>query len=321
MKTKALEIIVITLFVVSTSVIAQIKINSTTGYIGIGTSSPQNNVDIYNNVRFFSSSTSGIMLSYNGTSPIFVPLTNNTGYLGYYQWWYNANITNIYYVNLSKISDARLKENISELSGSNSLEKIKKIKCIKFDYKPGFLNSTKDSLNKCNSSYSVKNQLGFLGQQLDSIVPEAVTFDSLRQVFGVKYDNLVPLVIAAIKQQQQQIDSLKKLINKKGTVSMTSSSIQTNVTITESDVPALYQNAPNPFSQKTVIGYYLPETVQNATIYVYDMNGGQIKSIPIFSKGAGNVTINGNELRPGMYLYTLIANRQEIATKRMILTQ
>jgi len=319
MKTKALEIIVITLFVVSTSVIAQIKINSTTGYIGIGTSSPQNNVDIYNNVRFFSSSTSGIMLSYNGTSPIFVPLTNNTGYLGYYQWWYNANITNIYYVNLSKISDARLKENISELSGSNSLEKIKKIKCIKFDYKPGFLNSTKDSLNKCNSSYSVKNQLGFLGQQLDSIVPEAVTFDSLRQVFGVKYDNLVPLVIAAIKQQQQQIDSLKKLINKKGTVSMTSSSIQTNVT--ESDVPALYQNAPNPFSQKTVIGYYLPETVQNATIYVYDMNGGQIKSIPIFSKGAGNVTINGNELRPGMYLYTLIANRQEIATKRMILTQ
>ncbi len=51
------------------------------------------------------------------------------------------------------------------------------------------------------------------------------------------------------------------------------------------------------------------------------MNGLQIKRIQIAQKGMGSVNINASELRPGMYLYTLIADGKEIATKRMILTE
>ncbi len=85
--------------------------------------------------------------------------------------------------------------------------------------------------------------------------------------------------------------------------------------------PVLNQNVPNPFNSATTIGFYLPNTVTNANIYVYDMNGIQLKSYPITEKGKGNVIIQGSELNAGMYLYTLITDGKVIDTKRMILTK
>jgi hypothetical protein len=89
----------------------------------------------------------------------------------------------------------------------------------------------------------------------------------------------------------------------------------------QEEAPSLDQNFPNPFNQSTQIGYYLPEATRTANLYIYNMNGLQIKSIPIQNRGKGSVTINGSELRSGMYIYTLIVDGREIDTKRMILTQ
>jgi hypothetical protein len=130
--------------------------------------------------------------------------------------------------------------------------------------------------------------------------------------------------VSALNRQQSQIDSLKQLVNKKNSSTSKSAEIPTTVEspdIKTSDVATLSQNAPNPFSQSTTIGYYLPGTVQNANIYIYDMNGVQLKSYPVNAKGNGSLTINSYELHSGMYLYTLIADGKEVATKRMILTQ
>jgi hypothetical protein len=74
-------------------------------------------------------------------------------------------------------------------------------------------------------------------------------------------------------------------------------------------------------STTTAIKYYIPETVQNAIIYIYDMNGKQLKSYTISMRGNNLIIINGSEFNPGMYLYTLIADSKEIDTKRMILTE
>ena len=54
---------------------------------------------------------------------------------------------------------------------------------------------------------------------------------------------------------------------------------------------------------------------------IYDMNGIQLKTIAINQKGNGSITINGSELRPGLFFYSLIADGKEIDTKRMILTE
>ena len=65
----------------------------------------------------------------------------------------------------------------------------------------------------------------------------------------------------------------------------------------------------------------MAKTVKNASLYIYNMNGLQIKHIQITQKGKGSISINASELRPGMYLYTLIVDGIEIDTKRMILTE
>jgi len=51
------------------------------------------------------------------------------------------------------------------------------------------------------------------------------------------------------------------------------------------------------------------------------MTGLQLKEYQISNKGDGSIQINGSELKPGMYLYSLIIDKKEIDTKRMILTK
>ena len=82
----------------------------------------------------------------------------------------------------------------------------------------------------------------------------------------------------------------------------------------------LFQNAPNPFNTTTTIRYQLPLSVNQAFLNVYDMNGKQIKSFKV-NTGQGQIRFEPQALAAGMYIYTLIADGKEIATKRMILTQ
>jgi hypothetical protein len=82
----------------------------------------------------------------------------------------------------------------------------------------------------------------------------------------------------------------------------------------------LYQNTPNPFSQKTEIRYFLADEINYAMILIFDMSGKQVKQYDLTIKGDYALTIHGNELSPGMYTYSLIADNKLIDTKKMILT-
>lgn len=83
----------------------------------------------------------------------------------------------------------------------------------------------------------------------------------------------------------------------------------------------LYQNAPNPWSSETVIRYALPQGVAQAMIYIYDMQGAQLKSLPAQGRGESQVTLTARDLKAGMYLYALVADGQLIDSKQMILTK
>jgi len=51
------------------------------------------------------------------------------------------------------------------------------------------------------------------------------------------------------------------------------------------------------------------------------MQGSEIKSYTITTRGSGNITIQAQELPAGMYMYTLLVNNTIIDTKKMILTK
>jgi Uri superfamily endonuclease len=163
-----------------------------------------------------------------------------------------------------------------------------------------------------------KNKLGFIAQELEKIVPEAVLYKEEEDRYYIDYIAIIPVIVEAMKEQQVHIDKLESEIsNLKSTSKEKSTSLGTE----DGQIATLGQNIPNPFNENTQIAISLPKSVNKATLYIYNMQGVQIKSFSLNERGDTSVTIEGNSLKAGMYLYTLIANGKEVDTKKMILTK
>jgi hypothetical protein len=80
----------------------------------------------------------------------------------------------------------------------------------------------------------------------------------------------------------------------------------------------LNQNSPNPFSDNTIISYFVPETIKQAQIMVYDAMGNKLMRFDIREKGEGSVTFNASYLKKGIYMYSIVADGKLIDTKKMI---
>lgn len=83
----------------------------------------------------------------------------------------------------------------------------------------------------------------------------------------------------------------------------------------------LFQNAPNPFNTTTTIRYFIAEEVGQASLFIYNLQGEQLKSIDLIERGNGSIELNANALKAGQYFYSLIVEGQEIDTKKMIITK
>ncbi len=166
---------------------------------------------------------------------------------------------------------------------------------------------------------------GFLAQEIEKIIPEVVR-TTVNGTKAIAYTDLIAILVEGMKEQQLTIENLNEriLFLENQSQPQKSKSNSTDKAIIEANsltYPVLDQNIPNPFNTTTTIGYYLPTTISNASIYVYDMNGTQLKSYPITERGKGNVIIRGSEFVAGIYLYGLIVDGNEVDVKRMILTE
>jgi hypothetical protein len=95
-------------------------------------------------------------------------------------------------------SDKQLKDNILPIE--NALEKVKKIGGYTFDWND-------------NQDIHKGHDVGVIAQEIEAVLPEIVmTRDNGFK--AVKYEKIVALLIEAIKEQQTQIEELKKLVNK-----------------------------------------------------------------------------------------------------------
>jgi hypothetical protein len=93
-------------------------------------------------------------------------------------------------------SDIRLKENIIDLE--NGLNKVLGLKAKKFDLIDG-----------------LKNNYGFIAQDVQEVIPDAVSvFEEKEQMLAIRMDYIIPHLVKAIQEQQQQIKELQSQINK-----------------------------------------------------------------------------------------------------------
>jgi hypothetical protein len=163
-----------------------------------------------------------------------------------------------------------------------------------------------------------KNFIGFLAHDVFEILPEVVSYDKDTDIYSMNYLRIIPILVEAIKEQQTQIEVLEqKVASASSTLkgaAVTNSSI--NELSEDIEISELFQNQPNPFSVETTISYFLAESTNSASLFVYDMTGKQVKSFDLGQKGSGEVVISGGELDAGIYMYSLVVDGQIAGTKQ-----
>jgi hypothetical protein len=57
-----------------------------------------------------------------------------------------------------------------------------------------------------------KNKIGFVAQEIIEVFPGLVFHDPVSDEYSVDYVSIIPVLVEAIKEQQAQIEELRKLI-------------------------------------------------------------------------------------------------------------
>ena len=252
------------------------------------------------------------------------PIALSGAYAGYFKG--QVRITDLLdVVQATWSSDYRFKQNITELDKQKTFANVLNLNPVEYNFKQRYLDGIDSLGNSIQVEYfDEKSQLfqkkhyGLIAQEVQRLYPDLVYEDN-EGYLSIDYIGIIPLLIQSLKEQNARIEQLEKV----NTVMLGARTMQmTEITDTYSDQPAaLFQNAPNPFSQSTEIKYYLPTSVNTAFLCIYDLNGKQQKQIRLSERGDGSQIISGAEFSAGIYLYTLIADGKEIDVKRMILTE
>lgn len=257
-----------------------------------------------------------------GDYPLDVPI--NGRYAGYFNG--NVRVTGTINGVVVGNSDIRYKQNVEEISMVNSsgkqqvsvLTNITSLQPISYNYKQVYmelqgdtLKSVKKGLFDEKSSMYKKKHFGLVAQDLQKIYPDLV-YEEDNGYLAINYMELIPLLIQSIKELKAEVDQLSSPVMK----------LQSATSIDELSAShaVLYQNIPNPFTDRTEIRFSLPANTLNASICIFNLQGNMLKQLPVNSQEP-HVIINGSELSAGMYLYSLIADGKVIDTKRMILTR
>jgi hypothetical protein len=228
-------------------------------------------------------------------------------------------------------SDSTLKENIIPIS--ESLQKITKLKAVQYNYKPTILADT-DSIQFTTKKSDIIKQkrIGLLAQDVEKVFPEVVKTmpDGMK---AISYTDLIPVLIQALQEQQAIIHAqsiqIKNIENKIDICCITQEKpklksetrVQSEIQDQTKAQAELQQNKPNPFTQNTVIDMYIPQDVQQATVYVYDLKGTQILKLPVFEREQIEITIQAQQLKAGMYIYSLVTDGVLVGSKQMIVTE
>jgi len=197
------------------------------------------------------------------------------------------------------LTDNEYLKDVEELD--NSLASILKLN--------GKLFQWKDGLDKYQ--FPDGKQIGFIAQEVKEVLPEIIHVDKNGE-HSMNYTAIIPVLVEAIKEQQNQITLLQNKLDDSFLLFNDSNLILEKRT-------SFSTNYPNPFSTTTTVDYFIEKNVYKAKIVIYDTNGTTINSFNLNDRARTlQLIINKNNLSSGVYFYTLIADDIVIGTKKMI---
>ena len=173
---------------------AQIKVTST-GKVGINNTSPTYQLDVNGDFR------AGDLISQYGM------LYSTYGYsrLGDYSYMWDelyAYQGYFYYCDIY-YSDASLKTDVRNLSPAS--ERLKGLRPVSYKMK------APEKTGVEGTEKADVEQMGFIAQEMQALFPEIVVADK-NGTLGIRYTELIPVLVKAFQEQQQLIDDLTRRI-------------------------------------------------------------------------------------------------------------
>lgn len=188
------------------------------GNVGIGTKTPNNSLEIHTNSTIAKSQLylyeteddyARLRMSNLGNNGNFWDVAGKTGaapstsFLNFYYQGIGSNVLSLRGDGsavltgvLTQNSDMRLKRDIHPLN--HSLQKLQQINGYNYYWK--------------DQQKSQQLQTGLLAQEVQKVFPEMVSKDE-QGILSVNYSGLIPVLVEAVKEQQQQISELKMQVN------------------------------------------------------------------------------------------------------------
>lgn len=257
---------------------------------------------------------SGVLSGNNGGTGIYgsshLDEGFNTG--GRYAGLFHGDIKTtdaVYASAYNTLADSRLNKNSKQLE-DGTLDKLMQMSVLRYELEQFEVdngNSAK-SLGYYNDDSGIleKEHFGLSGQEIRAIYPNLVS-ENQDGYLSINYVEMVPLLIQSIQELKSELDALKA-----------TTSVQSRV---PDNAVVLYQNTPNPFNETCIIKCTIPQTVKDASFYLYDYNGRQLQSRPITERGDVQIAVESTSLEAGIYLYSLVIDGNLVDTKRMVLTK
>jgi hypothetical protein len=286
----------------SVKVTGQFKIIGN-GNVGINTSTPAYKFDLNSKEsRFFYADRNSLFINHFGNDP---RLCSDNKVVFYKSD--GSGFANIECQVCTQQADINLNENMRSLE-NKGLPTIEKLSGISFTLK---------------NDKTKRIQIGLAAQAVEQVIPEAVFSNDSTKIKSLAYSAIIPYLVEAIKEQQSliqdlqlELKSLKDQLVENNTISSALFEENHDASI---KMASLDQNIPNPFSDKTRIGCYIPEQSKSSILYNYSINGTKLQEFNLEGKGKQFVTINGDSFNPGTYLYKLVIDGKEVDTRKMIL--
>jgi len=214
----------------SPSLSARITILNPSGNVGIGTTSPDVNYGLTVQSPILSRAANAAVATASTAGHSYFTNATVTGYNSYYSWRYNGNDKwNLWCASGSTLyltdadgdngvymsqnqtawsanSDSRIKDVKEPIA--NALDKVNQLTGVKFTWK-------RDADNP-----DAKTRVGLIAQDVLVVLPEAVDNDTPDLItdeetgkvsggLGVRYTELVPLLVNAIKELAQRVEALE----------------------------------------------------------------------------------------------------------------
>ncbi|MEN9743719.1 MAG: hypothetical protein RLZZ65_1524 [Bacteroidota bacterium] len=300
------KISLILILLASFNFYSQLKVDANGKIIigNMGSNDPESTL-IYGNLKLVSSLNNGSNFTYlkvnNGVPGLDVGGTNK-GVAFYYLGKYQP----VYCSNLFKVSDSVLKFNHFEIQ--NPMAKLQSLQ-------PYFYNMY--SINE-HQVVVMNSEYGFFSQEVESTLPEV---NITKDVHGYKvldYDQIIPIIVAAIKEQQVQIDSLQAIIS--NCCRPGSERSLMNQSAPRIDKSIITNLSPNPNDGKFKVDFQLATEVRNVAFEITDATGKQISFIKLNANELNNRTleINIGSFNSGIYHISLVTDGVRSDMKKLL---